>query len=198
MTRQKDVAGSDHAYAELLQDAQKFENDHNRPDPFARFVGEAHGQIGDRQVTNNDREGAADSYDAAAIAVERWLKSFKAGLKSVNSEGVVWLVRLHRLAGLQYLELKKPDVAMSRFGRALDARKLQEGNETMSSLEYETAWVYASMFVIERERGNADAAKADKQETLKSINLVASAADATPEIKQEADSLKRSIEQRDH
>jgi hypothetical protein len=54
------------------------------------------------------------------------------------------------------------------------------------------------MFVIERERGNADAAKADKQETLKSINLVASAADATPEIKQEADSLKRSIEQRDH
>ena len=49
LVRQKDVAGADSAYAELLQDAQKLENDHNRPDPFARFVGEADGQIGDRR-----------------------------------------------------------------------------------------------------------------------------------------------------
>jgi hypothetical protein len=49
--RQKDVVGADSAYVELLQDAQKLENDHNRPDPFARFVGEADGQIGDRPIT---------------------------------------------------------------------------------------------------------------------------------------------------
>ena len=96
---------------------------------FARFVGEADGQIGDRRAANNDRQGAADGYDAAAIAVERWLKAVKDGLRSVNLEGVVWLARLHRLAGLQYLELKKPDEAIARFGRALDARKLLEGNE---------------------------------------------------------------------
>ena len=109
-------------------------------------MGEADGQIGDRRAANNDREGAADGYDAAAIAVERWLKAVKDGLRSVNLEGVVWLVRLHRLAGLQYLELKKPDEAIARFGRALDARKLLEGNEPRPSMEYETARVYASMF----------------------------------------------------
>jgi hypothetical protein len=54
------------------------------------------------------------------------------------------------------------------------------------------------MLWIERERGNADAAKADKQECLKSIELVVNAANATPEIKQNADNLKRSIEQWDH
>jgi tetratricopeptide (TPR) repeat protein len=198
LVRQKDVGGADSAYAELLQDAQKLENDHNRPDPFARFVGEADGQIGDRRAANNDRQGAADGYDAAAIAVERWLKAVKDGLRSVNLEGVVWLVRLHRLAGLQYLELKKPDEAIARFGRALDARKLLEGNEPGPSMEYETARVYASMFWIERERGDAEAAKADKEQCLKSIDLVVSAANATAEIKQKADNLKRSIEQRDH
>jgi tetratricopeptide (TPR) repeat protein len=198
LVRQKDVADSDRARAELLQDAQRLENEHNRPDPFARFAGEAHGQIGDRQVADNDRQGAADSYDAAAVAVERWVMAVKAGLRSVNPQQVAWLVRLHRLAGLQYLDLKKPDEAIVRFGRALNARKLQEGNEPVPSVEYETAWVYASMLWIERERGNADAAKADKQECLKSIELVLSAANATPEIKRNADNLKRSIEQWDH
>jgi tetratricopeptide (TPR) repeat protein len=197
LTRQKDVADSDRTYAELLQDAQKLESDHTRPDPFARFVGEADGQIGDRQAANKDHQGAADSYDAAAIAVERWLKAVKDGLRSVNPEGVVWLVRLHRLAGLQYLELKKADEAIMRFGRALDARKLQEGNGS-PSIDYETAWVYASMFLIERERGNTDAAKANKQESLKSIELVTGAANVASEIKQRADNLKRSIEQWDH
>ena len=72
-------------------------------------------------------------------------------------------MRLHRLAGLQYLELKKPDEAIARFERALDARKLLEGNEPRPSMEYETARVYASMFWIERERGDAEAAKADKE-----------------------------------
>jgi len=50
----------------------------------------------------------------------------------------------------------------------------------------------------ERERGDADAAKADKEQCLKSIDLVVSAANATAEIKQKVDNLKRSIEQRDH
>jgi hypothetical protein len=198
LVRQKDVVGADSAYVELLQDAQKLERDHNRPDPFARFVGEADGQIGDGRAANNDRQGAADSYDAAATAVERWLKAVKDGLRSVNPEGVVWLVRLHRLAGLQYLVLKGPDEAIARFGQALDARKLQESNQPVPSMEYETAWVYASMFWIERERGDADAAKADKEQCLKSIDLIISAATATAEIKQKADDLKRSVEQWDH
>jgi tetratricopeptide (TPR) repeat protein len=198
LVRQKDVAGSDRAYAELLQDAQTLERDHNRPDPFARFVGEADGQIGDRRAANNDRQGAADSYDAAATAVERWLKAVKDGLRSVPPEGVVWLVRLNRLAGLHYLELKKPDEAIARFGHALEARRFQESSEPTPSMEYETARVYASMFWIERERGNADAAKADVQESLKSIELVLGAANASPELKQMADELKRSIEQWDH
>jgi tetratricopeptide (TPR) repeat protein len=194
LARQKDVAGSDRAYAELLRDAQRLENDHSRPDPFARFVGEAHGQIGGRRAAKNDRQGAADSYDEAATAVERWLKAVKAGLRSVEPWGVAWLVRLHRLAGFQYLELKKPDEAIARFGRALDARKLQEGNMPVPSIEYETARVYAGMLWTERMRGNVDVAKADKQEFLKSIELVIGAANATPELKQNADSLKRSIE----
>jgi hypothetical protein len=198
LARQTDVTSSDRAYAELLQEAQRLENSHNRPDPFARFVGEAHGQIGDRQSANNDHQDAADSYDAAAIAVERWLKAVKAGLRSVEPQWVVWLVRLNRLAGLQYLELKKSDAATQRFGRALEARKLQEGNEPVPSVEYETALIYASMLRIERERGNADAIKTDKQESLKSIELVIGAANATPEIKQNAENLKRWIEQWDH
>ena len=65
-------------------------------------------------------------------------------------------------------------------------------------MKYERARVYARMFWIERERGDADAAKADKEQCLKSIHLVVSAANATAEIKQKADNLKRSIEQRDH
>ena len=62
------------------------------------------------------------------------------------------------------------------------------------SIEYETARVYAGMLWTERMRGNVDVAKADKQEFLKSIELVIGAANATPELKQNADSLKRSIE----
>ena len=68
----------------------------------------------------------------------------------------------------------------------------------MPSVEYETALIYASMLRIERERGNADAIKTDKQESLKSIELVIGAANATPEIKQNAENLKRWIEQWDH
>jgi hypothetical protein len=113
---------------------------------------------------------------------------------TAESWGVAWLIRLHRLAGFQYLELRKPDEAIARFGRALDARKLQDGNIPVPSIEYETARVYADMLWTERERGNVDAAKADKQEFLKSIELVVGAANATPELKQDASSLKRSIE----
>jgi hypothetical protein len=52
---------------------------------------------------------------------------------------------------------------------------------TVPPVEYETALVYASMLWIERERGNADAIKTDKQqESLKSIELVIGAANAHP------------------
>jgi hypothetical protein len=195
LVRQKDSDGSGRAYAELLQDAQRLGKEHDRPAQFARFEGEARGQIGDRQAASNDRQGAAKSYDAAATAVKQWIEAVKAELRTVDPQAVAWLVRLYRLAGLQHVEVKNSDIAIERFKPALDARAFDEAKQPTPLIEYEAALVYDNIFRVERERGNTDAAGAAKQGLLKSIDFIIHADDATPEVKQRADSLKRSIEQ---
>ena len=95
--------------------------------------------------------------------MKQWIEAVKAELRTVDPQAVAWLVRLYRLAGLQYVELKNSDIAIERFKLALDARAFDEAKQLTPLIEYEAALVYDNIFRVERERGNTDAAEAAKQ-----------------------------------
>jgi hypothetical protein len=194
LLRKKDAVGSETEYTGLRDDAQRLGKQHDRPGQFAQFEGEALGKIGDSEVARGDREGAAGSYDGAAAAAKQWLDAVISELRTPDSQTVAWVVRLYGLAALQYGELNKFDTAIDRFNLGLAARSLDKTKQATVPIELETAVIYAGMFRVERRRGNADAAAAAKQNSLRSIELVANSEDSTPDLKQRADGLKRWIE----
>jgi tetratricopeptide (TPR) repeat protein len=189
LTRGKDAAGSEAEYAKLLEDARRLGKEHDRSGQFARYEGEALGQIGDRQIARGDRAAAADNFDAAAVAVTKSLDMISE-LRNAEPRTVEWIMRLHRLAGQQYVYLGKFDPALERFNRALAARSLGGTEQVTPSIEFETAVVHASTFALEIKRGNPDAAATARQNALASIDLVAKSENSTARLKQRAADLK--------
>lgn len=192
LARQHDRAAEEAQYGRLRDDARRLAADLPDRGELARAAGEALGQLGDLLRGRNEPAQAGESYDEAAQAVR---KEVSLEADKASAQTVAWLVRLHRLAGEQHLQLNDPDGAADRFRRALDARGLIAADKPAPALDWEAAFTQARMFDLERGRGNGPAAASASAEVLSAVARILEAAAATPDLKGRATQLKTWIEQ---
>jgi tetratricopeptide (TPR) repeat protein len=201
LVRQKDTSNAETAYERLVEDSRRLAKTHEGRADFVRSEAEALGQLGNLLSARGERGRAAERYDAAAVAVAKSIevRAQPSGSERVPaSKTLAWLARLHRLAGLQFMELADAHRALERFRRSVDTRhQLRGSDEVPLELEHEVAVARALVYRLERDRGNVAAAAVARADALQAIERVTQSASAPRGLKQKASDLKKWIEAQD-
>jgi tetratricopeptide (TPR) repeat protein len=192
LVRQDDPPGAEAEYSRLVDDARRLGNAHAANAQFPLAEGEALEGIADLSVGRGDGVVAAESFERAADAIDRAIRS---GVDR-KPETVRWRAGLLRQAGEQYSNIGDFDRALDGFHRSAEALQHLETSESTPEVELEAAVALAQISDLEQRRSNGTAAGKARSEALGEIERVMSAKSASAEIREKASGLKKWLENR--
>ncbi len=186
--RQKDEPGAEAVLVRMRDEAVALYDAHSGSISLAEAKAEAHAQLGDLQAAQRKNDRAAQSYEAAAEAVEQALDPVDDGRRARHQ---TWQVRLYRLTAEHLNATGDPTAAVVRIDHALRIARSIKPNEIKPQMLIDHAEAAAIGFLVKREIGDTAGSGHDHDEATTLLARIKSTDDVSEDARNHARAVEK-------